>query len=148
MYINERKNEIIVTKAEYAKAMKVGTVEFEDFFKVRQLFPTAKVVIKKSKNQDNYKNLTKKFMLGFVKARDEKYYEEFAKLFLKIGTPNFDDDSSEPKTYSFFDIRNVFLNKYPQFMNESDRKKYDEAKAAEKKSEENSNVVEMSKVAN
>ena len=147
MTINYRKNEIIVTKAEYTKAMKVGTVEFEELFRVKQLYPTAKVVIKKVKNQDNYAKLSKKFMLGYVQAKEGKeYYDEFAKLFDLIGTPNFNDDSGEVKTYSFFDVRNVFLNRYPQFMNESDRKKYVAAQAAKKESEENSNVVEMSKV--
>lgn len=149
MFINERKNEIVATKAEYAKAMKVGTPEFEELFRARQLYPTAKVVIKKSKNQDNYPKLTKPFMLGYVEFKDKEYYDEFNKLFDLIGKPNFEDDSGEPKTYSFFDVREVFLNRYPKFMNEKDRKKFEDAKReAEKKvnenqSEENTNVIDM-----
>ncbi len=112
MFINERKNEIVATKAEYAKAMKVGTPEFDELFRARQLYPTAKVVIKKSKNQDNYPKLTKPFMLGYVEFKDKEYYDEFNKLFDLIGKPNFEDDSGEPKTYSFFDVREVFINRF------------------------------------
>ena len=51
MYIIESKREIIVTKAEYTKAMKVGTPEFEELYKAKQLVPNAKIVIKKMKKK-------------------------------------------------------------------------------------------------
>ena len=59
MFINESKNEIIVSKTGYTKAMKVGTVEFEDLYRAKQLCPRAKVVIRKSDSKQHYKNLTK-----------------------------------------------------------------------------------------
>lgn len=144
MFVNEKKNEIVVTKAEYTKAMRVGTVEFEELFRVKQLYSTAKVVIKKVKNQDNYAKLSKKFMLNYIAANDKEYFEEFSELFKSIGTEYFNEKNNKITTFSFFDIRENFLNRYTQFMNERDRKKYDAAKADEKKSEENSNVIDMS----
>lgn len=146
MKIIEKRNEIIVTKAEYAKAMKVGTKEFDELFQAKQMFPRAKVVIKKSNNKQNYSKLTKKFMLEYVEATDKEYLEELKKMFDLIGRTRFDEKKNEVITISFFYVREQFLNKYPQFMTKKDRKKYDEAKAAENKSEENSNVVEISKV--
>ena len=95
MTINERKNEIIVTKAEYAKAMKVGTKEFERLFKARQMYPNAKVVIKKSNNKQNYSKLTKKFMLEYVEATDKEYLEELKQMFDLIGRTRFDEKKNE-----------------------------------------------------
>ena len=140
MKINLTKNEITMTKSEYAKAMKIGTVEFEELFRAKQLYPRAKVVIKKNNNKDNYQKLTKKFMLSYVQKKDNEYYDELVNLFELIGTPNFDDEGGEIKTISFFTVREKFLNRYPQFMNERDREKYEN----KKKSEENTNIVEMS----
>lgn len=52
MFINETKREIIVSKTEYTKAMKIGTPEFEDLFRSKQICPNAKVIIKKSNNKN------------------------------------------------------------------------------------------------
>ena len=146
MYINNTKREIVLTKAEYTKAMRIGTPEFEDLFRAKQMFPSAKVVIKKSDSKQHYKNLTKVFMLNYVKTNDKEYLEEFEKLFKSIGVTYFDEESNEYKEISFFYVRNTFLHRYPQFMTESDRKKYEEKKSAteaENKTEENTNVVEI-----
>ena len=143
MKINLTKNEIVVTKSEYTKAMKVGTPEFEELFRVKQMLPNANIVIKKPASKQNYKRLTKEFMLKFVNSNDEKYSEEFNKLFDLIGTTFIDKNDGECKEVSFFYIRRVFLEKYPQFMTKSDREKYEESKKS-KESEENTNIVEMS----
>ena len=128
MYINETKNEIIVSKAEYTKAMKVGTVEFEDLYRAKQLYPRAKIVIKKSDSKQHYKNLTKKFMLNFVKANDKEYFDTFEKLFKSIGDTYYDEEAAEYKEITFFYVRRQFLVKYPQFMTPSDREKYEKSK--------------------
>ena len=128
MFINESKREIIVSKAEYTKAMKVGTVEFEDLFRAKQLFPRAKVVIRKSEGKQHYKNLTKQFMLNYVKANDKDYFETFEKLFKSIGDTYYDEDAAEYKEITFFYVRRQFLVKYPQFMTPSDREKFEKAK--------------------
>ena len=142
MNINLVKNEIVVTKSEYAKAMKVGTVEFEELFRVKTMYPTMKVVIKRPSNKQSYKKLTKEFMLKFVKSNDEEYFEKFNNLFESIGE-TFVDENEEIKEISFFYIRRVFLEKYPQFMTKEDRIKYENSKKS-KESEENTNIVEMS----
>ena len=142
MYINETKNEIIVSKAEYTKAMKVGTPEFEELFKARQLYPRARVVIKKSKNKQNYSKLTKKFILNYIEANNKESLEEFNLMFNEIGKVRLDENKKELITISFFYVREKFLHKYPQFMTETDRKKYDERKKNDS-SEENTKVVEM-----
>ena len=139
MYINETKNEIIVSKAEYTKAMKVGTVEFEDLFRAKQLFPRAKVVIRKSEGKQHYKNLTKQFMLNYVKANDKDYLETFEKLFKSIGDTYYDEEATEYKEITFFYVRRQFLVKYPQFMTPSDREKFEKAKK-----ENNTNNIETS----
>ena len=149
MFINESKKEITMTKTEYAKAMRVGTVEFEELFRAKQLYPRAKVVIKKNNNKDNYQKLTKKFMLGYIQTKDNEYYDEFVKLFSLIGTPDFENENGEVKTISFFTVREKFLNRYPQFMTKEDRKKYEDKKKSEESKmseepEENTNIVEMS----
>ena len=128
MFINESKREIIVTKSEYTKAMKVGTPEFEDLYKVKQMYPRAKVVIKKSTNKSNYRNLTKTFMLNYVKTNASEYLETLENLFKSIGETIFDEDKDEYKEVSFFYVRNEFLNKFPQFMTPSDREKFEKAK--------------------
>lgn len=148
MNINLVKNEIVVTKSEYAKAMKVGTVEFEELFRVKTMYPTMKVVVKRPSNKQSYKKLTKEFMLKFVKSNDKEYLEKFNNLFDSIGE-TFVDENDEIKEISFFYIRKIFLEKYPQFMTKEDRKKYEDKKKSEesKKSEEteeNTNIVEMS----
>ena len=137
MFISESKREIIVSKAEYTKAMKVGTVEFEDLFRAKQLFPRAKVVIRKSEGKQHYKNLTKQFMLNYVKANDKDYLETFEKLFKSIGDTYYDEEATEYKEITFFYVRRQFLVKYPQFMTESDRKKFEEAKKTDESSESN-----------
>ena len=137
MFISESKREIIVSKAEYTKAMKVGTVEFEDLFRAKQLFPRAKVVIRKSESKQHYKNLTKQFMLNYVKANDKDYLETFEKLFKSIGDTYYDEEATEYKEITFFYVRRQFLVKYPQFMTESDRKKFEEAKKTDESSESN-----------
>ena len=143
MTINETKKEIIVSKAEYKKAMKVGTEEFRALLEAKRICPNAKVVVKKSKNKENYKNLTKKFMLDYIQSKDNNSLETFTKLFKSIGTTYFDDNESEYKKITFFYVRNEFLNTYPQFMTESDRIKYENKKKSEE-TEENTNIVEMS----
>lgn len=142
MYINESKREIIVTKAEYTKAMKVGTPEFEDLYRAKQMFPCAKVVVKKSTNKNNYKNLTKTFMLNYVKTNASDYLKTLENLFKSIGETIFDEDKDEYKEVSFFYVRNEFLNKFPQFMTPSDREKYEKAKK-----EKNSDNIETSEEA-
>ena len=132
MYINESKREIIVTKAEYTKAMKVGTPEFEELFRAKQIFPNAKIVIKKSTNKSNYKNLTKTFMLNYVKKNASDYLETLESLFNSIGETIFDEDKDEYKEVSFFYVRNEFLKKFPQFMTPSDREKFEKAKKENK----------------
>ena len=139
MFINESKNEIIVSKAEYTKAMKVGTVEFEDLYRAKQLCPRAKVVIRKSDSKQHYKNLTKKFMLNFVKTNDKEYFDTFEKLFKSIGDTYYDEDAAEYKEITFFYVRRQFLVKYPQFMTPSDREKFEKAKK-----ENNTNNIETS----
>lgn len=142
MYINESKREIIVTKAEYTKAMKVGTPEFEELFRAKQIFPNAKIVIKKSTNKSNYKNLTKTFMLNYVKKNASDYLETLESLFNSIGETIFDEEKDEYKEVSFFYVRNEFLKKFPQFMTPSDREKFEKAKK-----ENNSDDIETSEEA-
>ena len=131
MFINEVKNEIIVSKTEYSKAMKIGTPEFEDLFRAKQLFPRAKVVIRKSDNKQQYKNLTKKFILNYLMVNDKENVETFEKLFKSIGETYYDEEATEYKEITFFYVRRQFLVKYPQFMTEADRKKFEEAKKTE-----------------
>lgn len=142
MYINESKREIIVTKAEYTKAMKVGTPEFEELFRAKQILPNAKIVIKKPNNKNNYKNLTKTFMLNYVKTNASEYLETLEDLFDSIGETIFDEDKDEYKKVTFFYVRNEFLNKFPQFMTPSDREKFEKAKK-----ENNSDDIETSEEA-
>jgi hypothetical protein len=142
MYINESKREIIVTKAEYTKAMKVGTPEFEELFRAKQILPNAKIVIKKPNNKNNYKNLTKTFMLNYVKTNASEYLETLEDLFDSIGETIFDEDKDEYKEVSFFYVRNEFLKKFPQFMTPSDREKFEKAKK-----ENNSDDIETSEEA-
>lgn len=142
MYINESKREIIVTKAEYTKAMKVGTPEFEELFRAKQIFPNAKIVIKKPNNKNNYKNLTKTFMLNYVKKNASDYLETLESLFNSIGETIFDEEKDEYKEVSFFYVRNEFLNKFPQFMTPSDREKFEKAKK-----ENNSDDIDTSEEA-
>ena len=142
MYINESKREIIVTKAEYTKAMKVGTPEFEELFRAKQIFPNAKIVIKKPNNKNNYKNLTKTFMLNYVKTNASEYLETLEDLFDSIGETIFDEDKDEYKEVSFFYVRNEFLKKFPQFMTPSDREKFEKAKK-----ENNSDDIDTSEEA-
>ena len=142
MYINESKREIIVTKAEYTKAMKVGTPEFEELFRAKQIFPNAKIVIKKPNNKNNYKNLTKTFMLNYVKTNASEYLETLEDLFDSIGETIFDEDKDEYKEVSFFYVRNEFLKKFPQFMTPSAREKFEKAKK-----ENNSDDIEISEEA-
>lgn len=145
MKINLIKNEIEVTKSEYAKAMKVGTKEFEELFRVRQMMPNVNVVIKRASNSQNYKRLSKEFILKYSESHDKVFFEEVKKLFDLIGTTFVDKDSGDVEEISFFYIRRVFLEKYPQFMNKEDRIKYENKKKdKEKKSEETTNVVNMS----
>jgi hypothetical protein len=142
MYINESKREIIVTKAEYTKAMKVGTPEFEELFRAKQILPNAKIVIKKPNNKNNYKNLTKTFMLNYVKTNASEYLETLEDLFDSIGETIFDEDKDEYKKVTFFYVRNEFLKKFPQFMTPSDREKFEKAKK-----ENNSDDIETSEEA-
>ena len=142
MYINESKREIIVTKAEYTKAMKVGTPEFEELFRAKQIFPNAKIVIKKPNNKNNYKNLTKTFMLNYVKTNASEYLKTLEGLFDSIGETIFDEDKDEYKEVSFFYVRNEFLKEFPQFMTPSDREKFEKAKK-----ENNSDDIETSEEA-
>lgn len=142
MYINESKREIIVTKAEYTKAMKVGTPEFEELFRAKQIFPNAKIVIKKPNNKNNYKNLTKTFMLNYVKKNASDYLETLESLFNSIGETIFDEEKDEYKEVSFFYVRNEFLKKFPQFMTPSDREKFEKTKK-----ENNSDDIETSEEA-
>ena len=141
MFINEAKNEIIVSKAEYTKAMKVGTVEFEDLYRVKQLYPRAKIVIRKSDSKQHYKNLSKKFMLNYVKTNDAEYFNTFEKLFESIGDTYYDEDAAEYKEITFFYVRRQFLVKYPQFMTPSDREKFEKSKK-ENNSEINEEISE------
>ena len=142
MFINEAKKEIVVTKAEYAKAMKIGTPEFRELIEAKQLYPQAKIAIKKSNNKQNYSKLTKEFMLSYIKANDPDYLNEFESLFDSIGETYFDEKDNELKKISFFYIRRVFLERYTQFMTKTDREKYEARKKAET-TKENTNLVEM-----
>ncbi len=145
MTVNFAKNEIVVTKSEYTKAMKVGTPEFEELFRVKHMLPNANIVVKKPASKQNYKRLTKEFMLKFVKSNDEEYLEKFNNLFDSIGE-TFVDENEEIKEISFFYIRKVFLEKYPQFMTKEDRIKYENSKKS-KESEENTSTVVLEQVA-
>ena len=76
-------------------------------------------------------------MLNYVKANDKDYLETFEKLFKSIGDTYYDEEATEYKEITFFYVRRQFLVKYPQFMTESDRKKFEEAKKTDESSESN-----------
>ena len=128
MYINNTKREIVLTKAEYTKAMRIGTPEFEDLFRAKQILPSGKIVIKKSTNKNAYKKITKAFILNYAKSTNKEYYENLLSLFNSIGETVYIEETDEYKEVSFFYIRNEFLKKNPQFMTVSDREKFEKAK--------------------
>lgn len=128
MYISKSKKEIIITKAEYAKAFTIGTDEFDMLARAIQLFPKAKVVIKKPNNRSNYPRITKAFMMEYISEHDKTYLEHFEGLFAKIGESYIDKADGGCKEVSFFSIREEFLNRYPQFMNKKDREEYEKKK--------------------
>ena len=141
MYITESKREIVVSKTEHAKAMRIGTPEFEELYKAKQMFPYAKIVIKKSNNKQNYKKITKPFMLNYVKANKADYFETLLNLFNSIGETIYDADKDEYIEVSFFYIRNEFLKQFPQFMTPSNREKFEKSKETET-SEDNETAEE------
>ncbi|MBR5272831.1 MAG: hypothetical protein IKU25_05490 [Clostridia bacterium] len=143
MYISKTKKEIIITKTEYAKAFTIGTDEFDSLSKAMAMFPKAKVVIKKSNNRSNYPRITKDFMIDYITNHDKTYLDEFKNLFDMIGQNYKDEAKDEWKEISFFSIRAVFLNRYPQFMTKKDREEYEAKKKEKNNAKETSTKPEM-----
>lgn len=121
MKINHEAKEIVMTKREYNLSKTFGTDECDAVIEAMNAFKGYKVVVAKRKTtKQDYKRLTKSFMIKYIKENHPEYLEEFTTLVNKIGK------GSDNGIVSFFTVRKTFLYRYPQFMTESDRKKYNE----------------------
>lgn len=121
MKVNFEKREIVLKKEEYTKAKTIGSDEYKALIEIRKDFPDFKIVVAKRKTtKQDYKRLTKSFMIKYIKENHPEYLEEFTTLVNKIGK------GSDDGVVSFFTVRKTFLYRYPQFMTEADRKKYNE----------------------
>lgn len=121
MKVNFEKREIVLKKEVYTKAKTIGSDEYKALIEIRKDFPDFKIVVAKRKTtKQDYKRLTKSFMIKYIKENHPEYLEEFTTLVNKIGK------GSDKGFVSFFTVRKTFLYRYPQFMTESDRKKYNE----------------------
>ena len=122
MTINMKKNAIEMTKKFAAAAAKFGSDEYLDLQTARRDYPTFKVVTisrKTSAQKESYKGLTYEYMERYIQKHDVGQQSGMAEYKMLRG---LDDENPVANPYSYMEMKDWFLKKYPDVEKFNNRK--------------------------
>ena len=115
MIVNYKKRAIELTTAEANEAFEYGTPKYEDLQKARRDYPRYKVQVIKVRKKDPLKNLKLDKIQKYVATHDDEQKTRTKELEKLIGKFEHDDnDIKLDQSASFVEIKNWFLNAYPE----------------------------------
>lgn len=132
MFANLMEKKIEMTKAEAAKAGKMGTDKYNELAALMERFPNFEIVVVKTntKSDDRLKGLTYEYMENYIKSHNEALLAEFYEFCGK------DEKGTKIKfgvSFTYGEVRMWFLEQFPEIENFDNRKKLDDKMKAIRK---------------
>ena len=132
MNLNHKNRTIEVTKKLYIASSRFGTKEYSELQQVRRDYPTYTVVViaRKTKSVE-FKGLTYNYMEKYIASHDAdgSIMEEYKMLTAK----SEDAENACAEAVAYTDVKDWFLDKYPEIENFHDKRDEILKKVAERK---------------
>ena len=141
--INEKRNEIVITKKFAEAAKRFGSDEYRELKAARLDYPSYKVVtrkVKPSKN-DKMKGLTYKFMEDYINNHDDEEKTIMAQ-FLDLTAKSEEAEELNAAAASYKEVKDWFLNTYPAIAAFT-KKQEDILNNAKAKASKSTNVISI-----
>ena len=124
MFANLMEKKIEMTKAEAAKAGKMGTDKYNELAALMERFPNFEIAIVKTntKSVDHLKGLTYEYMENYIKAHNEELLVEFYEF---CGKDEKGKNLQFGVKFSYGEVRMWFLEQFPEIENFDARKSLD-----------------------
>ena len=124
MFANLMEKKIEMTKAEAAKAGKMGTDKYNELAALMERFPNFEIAIVKTntKSVDHLKGLTYEYMENYIKAHNEELLVEFYEF---CGKDEKGKKLQFGVKFSYGEVRMWFLEQFPEIENFDARKSLD-----------------------
>lgn len=124
MFANLMEKKIEMTKAEAAKAGKMGTDKYNELAALMERFPNFEIAIVKTntKSVDHLKGLTYEYMENYIKAHNEALLAEFYEF---CGKDEKGKKLQFGVKFSYGEVRMWFLEQFPEIENFDARKSLD-----------------------
>ena len=110
--ICREKRTIVVNKEFYKKSCVYGTAEYNELKEVQSDFPKFKIVVKTVKKNDPFKNIDTNFMIDYIEIHDDEKKSIRAKFDILCG--NVAGEDGKFSKVSFFELKEWFLNTFPE----------------------------------
>lgn len=127
--INRKNRTITITKAFNAKASIYGTDEYEELSMIQNQNQGFRIIVQSPRrNNIPLGKITYEQIERYIKSHDDKdesIWNEYLKLRGKTDkNKNANEDEIQIKiSVSFFEVKKWFVNKYPHFIEEAERRK-------------------------
>ena len=124
MFANLMEKKIEMTKAEAAKAGKMGTDKYNELAALMERFPNFEIVIVKTnaKSADHLKGLTYEYMESYIKSHNEALLAEFYEF---CGKDEKGKKLQFGVKFSYGEVKMWFLEQFPEIENFDARKSLD-----------------------
>jgi hypothetical protein len=114
------KKTIVVSKEFYKQASFYGSNEYNMLVEIQAAHPSFKIVVKSFKKNDPFKNLTLEFMAAYIKEHDA---DGSIKKNFEILSGTKEGEDGKLGKVSFFELKEWFLNTYPEIQYNVDQAK-------------------------
>jgi hypothetical protein len=109
--ICREKRIILVNKEFYKASREYGSEECKELMSAQRDFPKFKLVVKTVKKNDPFKNIDTDFMRDYITAHDDDSKSIMTKFDILSG--NAKDEDGKLGKVSFFELKEWFLNTFP-----------------------------------
>lgn len=109
--IDRAKRTIVVSKEYYRKSCIFGEEEYTELIGIQRDFPRFRIVVKKEKNNNVFKNITLDFMVEYIDAHDDAAKTIMDKFLILRGKKK---ENGKYSAVSFFELKTWFLNTFPE----------------------------------
>ena len=119
MFINVKKNAIVLSKKEAKAAAKFGTTEYKQLQEARRDYPTFSVVTvtrKTTAKKNTFKGLTYEYMKKYIQTHDDEKGSNMA-VFMELRGKSDEADEAQADSMSYGEIKLWVLDTYPEIKN-------------------------------
>lgn len=111
--VDREKKAVVVSKEYYKKSNIVGTEEYYELIEIQKNFRNFKIIIQTAKKNSTFKHLSLKFMEDYIRNHDD----EENSIMRNFKTLRGEDlDYGKLGAVSFFELKEWFLNTFPEII--------------------------------